>query len=107
MQIHRLAGPICSDAWWTSLGSGESFLIMLIQVQRLIAVLSVPSIGRSALLRDKAPCFAKELPSEDKAVLLSAGWTEEDGLRALLNFSGVAQHFRLPETAGTVIEECM
>ena len=62
---------------------------MLPQVQRLIAVLSVPSIGRSALLHDKAPCFARELPAEDRAVLLSAGWTEKDGLRALLNFSGV------------------
>ena len=60
-------------------------------MQRLIAVLSVPSIGRSALLHDKAPCFAKEVPAEDKAVLLSAGWTEEDGLRALLNFSGLAR----------------
>lgn len=61
---------------------------MLPQVQRLIAVLSVPSIGRSALLHDRAPCFARELRAEDKAVLLSAGWTEEEGLRALLNFSG-------------------
>ncbi len=72
---------------------------ILLQVQRLIAVLSVPSIGRSALLHDKAPCFARELPLMDKAVLMSAGWTEEDGLRALLNFSGVTPHRRLHQEA--------
>ena len=77
---------------------------MLLQVQRLIAVLSVPSIGRSALLHDKAPCFAKELPLLDKAVLMSAGWTEEDGLCALLNFSGVDQ-CRLHQNAGTFYEK--
>ena len=61
------------------------------QVQRLIAVLSVPSIGRSALLQDAALRLPEELPKQDMAVLRQAGWTEENGLRALLNFSGAAQ----------------
>ena len=39
------------------------------QVQRLIAVLSVPSIGRSALLQDAALHLPKELPNQDMAVL--------------------------------------
>lgn len=63
------------------------------QVQRLIAVLSVPSIGRSALLQDAALRLPKELPEQDMAVLRQAGWTEENGLRALLNFSGTDQYW--------------
>ena len=63
------------------------------QVQRLIAVLSVPSIGRSALLQDAALRLPEELPKQDMAVLRQAGWTEENGLRALLNFSGAAQYW--------------
>ena len=64
-----------------------------LQVQRLIAVLSVPSIGRSALLQDAALRLPMELPEQDMAVLRQAGWTEENGLRALLNFSGAAQYW--------------
>ena len=59
-------------------------------MQRLIAVLSVPSIGRNALLHNGATCLPINLPEEDMAVLKSAGWTEDKGLRALLNFSGAA-----------------
>lgn len=58
------------------------------QVQRLIAVLSVPAVTRGALLSDGAPDLATGLPDADAAVLRAAGWTSESGLRSLLNFSG-------------------
>ena len=58
------------------------------QVQRLVAVLSVPAVTRGALLADGAPDLAQSLPPADAAVLAAAGWTPQCGLRALLNFSG-------------------
>lgn len=58
------------------------------QVQRLVAVLSVPAVTRGALLTDGAPDLATGLPPADAAVLRAAGWTPENGLRSLLNFSG-------------------
>ena len=64
--------------------------MLLLQVQRLIAVLSVPSIGRNALLHYGETCLRMDFPEEDMALLKSAGWTEDNGLRALLNFSGAA-----------------
>ncbi len=58
------------------------------QVQRLVPVLSVPAVTRGALLTDGAPDLATGLPPADAAVLRAAGWTPENGLRSLLNFSG-------------------
>ena len=58
------------------------------QVQRLVAVLSVPAVTRGALLTDGAPDLATGLSPADAAVLRAAGWTPENGLRSLLNFSG-------------------
>lgn len=62
-------------------------------MQRLVAVLSVPAVTRGALLTDGAPDLATGLPEADAAVLRAAGWTPQNGLRSLLNFSG---DFRLP-----------
>ena len=59
------------------------------QVQRLVAILSVPSVTRSCLLADAAPDLAAgALSAADAAVLRAAGWTPGGGLRSLLNFSG-------------------
>lgn len=76
------------SAWHTSSQHARWSLVLLLQVQRLIAVLSVPSIGRNALLHNGATCLPMNFQEEDMAVLKSAGWTEDNGLRALLNFSG-------------------
>ncbi|BDA50725.1 hypothetical protein COCOBI_16-4020 [Coccomyxa sp. Obi] len=66
----------------------EEPLPVAAQVQRLVAVLSVPAVTRGALLTDGAPGLATGLPPADAAVLRAAGWTPENGLRSLLNFSG-------------------
>ncbi|CAL8465089.1 g4624 [Coccomyxa elongata] len=66
----------------------EEPLPVAAQVQRLVAVLSVPAVTRGALLTDGAPDLATGLPPADAAVLQAAGWTPENGLRSLLNFSG-------------------
>ena len=48
----------------------------------------MPAVTRGALLTDGAPDLATGLPPGDAAVLQAAGWTPENGLRSLLNFSG-------------------
>ena len=81
------------SAWHTSSQHARWSLVLLLQVQRLVAVLSVPSIGRNALLHNGATCLPMNFQEEDMAVLKSAGWTEDNGLRALLNFSGAAMMY--------------
>jgi hypothetical protein len=75
------------------------------QVQRLIAVLSIPAVTRGTLLTDGAPSLAAGLPEADAAVLQAAGWTAERGLRALLNFTGGTEQCvraRRPPSPSTV-----
>lgn len=57
----------------------------MLQVARLVAVLSVRGVHKSTLLED---CNLPDLSAEDAAVLQACGWTPGTGLAALLNFSG-------------------
>ena len=62
------------------------------QVQRLVAVLSVPAVTRGCLLADAAPDLAAgTLSDSDAAALRAAGWTPGGGVRSLLNFTGAEQ----------------
>lgn len=72
-----------------------------------MAVLSVSSLGRNALLQGAAANLPAELPEQDMAVLMSAGWTREGGLRALLNFSGEAAVLRLFELPSHFLHQAL
>ena len=57
------------------------------QVQRLVAVLSLPAISKSALLDDK-PLDVAGLSPGERATLAAAGWVPGTGVRSLINFNG-------------------
>ena len=60
------------------------------QVQRLVAVLTVKGVSRSNLLEDSTPVLHEKLSADERAVLEEAGWREGATIKSLLNFSGDA-----------------
>ncbi len=61
-----------------------------VQVQRLVAVLTVKGVSRSNLLEDSTPVLHEKLSADERAVLEEAGWREGATIKSLLNFSGDA-----------------
>ena len=61
-----------------------------VQVQRLVAVLTVKGVSRSNLLEDSNPVLHEKLSADERAVLEEAGWREGATIKSLLNFSGDA-----------------
>lgn len=60
----------------------------LLQVQRLIAVLSVPGVSRRKLLEDSSLDPGPELTAQEQKQLEAAGWKPGTTVRSLLNFTG-------------------
>ena len=58
-----------------------------LQVQRLVAVLSLAGVSKAALLDDK-PLEVACLSPGERATLSAAGWVPGTGVRSLLNFNG-------------------
>ncbi|KAL3156076.1 hypothetical protein ABBQ32_013064 [Trebouxia sp. C0010 RCD-2024] len=58
------------------------------QVQRLIAVLSVPGVSRRKLLEDSSLDPGPELTAQERKQLEAAGWKPGTTVRSLLNFTG-------------------
>ena len=61
---------------------------MTLQVQRLIAVLSVPGASRKKLLEDCSLDPGPDLTLQERHQLEAAGWKPGSTIRSLLNFSG-------------------
>ena len=61
-----------------------------VQVQRLVAVLTVKGVSRSNLLEDSTPVLHEKLSVDERVVLEEAGWREGATMKSLLNFSGDA-----------------
>ena len=60
----------------------------ILQVQRLIAVLSVPGVSRRKLLEDSSLDPGPELTAQEQKQLEAAGWKPGTTVRSLLNFTG-------------------
>ncbi|KAL3145746.1 hypothetical protein ABBQ38_015126 [Trebouxia sp. C0009 RCD-2024] len=58
------------------------------QVQRLIAVLSVPGVSRRKLLEDSSLDPGPQLTAQERKQLEAAGWKPGTTVRSLLNFTG-------------------
>jgi hypothetical protein len=56
------------------------------QIERLIAVLSVPGLSRTMLLGDHPLKLQHEMTDADAKVLRGYGWTPDMGLASFLNF---------------------
>lgn len=81
----------CPAAWLPCLGSGarqDSPQASELQVQRLIAVLSVPGVSRRKLLEDSSLDPGPELTAQERKQLEAAGWKPGTTVRSLLNFTG-------------------
>ena len=59
-----------------------------LQVQRLIAILSVPGVSRRKLLEDSSLDPGPHLTKEEHKQLEAAGWKPGTTVRSLLNFTG-------------------
>lgn len=68
------------DAWDSNL--------LDVQVQRLIAVLSVPGVSRRKMLEGVSLDPGPELTLQERKQLEAAGWTPGTTIRSLLNFTG-------------------
>lgn len=73
---------------------GGSVSACTLQVQRLIAILSVPGVSRRKLLEDSSLDPGPHLTQEEHKQLEAAGWKPGTTVRSLLNFTGA--HTRLP-----------
>ncbi|DBA75526.1 hypothetical protein WJX79_007572 [Trebouxia sp. C0005] len=58
------------------------------QVQRLIAVLSVPGVSRRKVLEGSSLDPGPDLTDQERKQLKAAGWTPGTTIRSLLNFTG-------------------
>ncbi len=58
------------------------------QVQRLIAVLSVPGVSRRKVLEGSSLDPGPDLTDQERKQLEAAGWTPGTTIRSLLNFTG-------------------
>jgi len=56
------------------------------QIERLIAVLSVPGLTRTMLLGDQPLKLQQGISEADMKVLQGYGWTHDMGLASFLNF---------------------
>ncbi|GBG73076.1 hypothetical protein CBR_g12792 [Chara braunii] len=64
------------------------------QIQRLISVLSVSNVGRTALLENRPLEVGKDLTKEDAEMLEGFGWAPNSGLGSLLNFCDRVVHLK-------------
>ncbi len=60
------------------------------QVQRLIAVLSVPGVSRRRVLEGSSLDPGPDLTDQERKQLEAAGWTPGTTIRSLLNFTGMS-----------------
>lgn len=60
------------------------------QVQRLIAVLSVPGVSRRKVLEGSSLDPGPDLTDQERKQLEAAGWTPGTTIRSLLNFTGLS-----------------
>ena len=65
------------------------------QVQRLIAVLSVPGVSRRKVLEGSSLDPGPDLADQERKQLEAAGWTPGTTIRSLLNFTGVSLSHQL------------
>jgi len=61
-----------------------------VQVQRLIAVLSVPGVSRRRVLEGSSLDPGPDLTDQERKQLEAAGWTPGTTIRSLLNFTGLS-----------------
>ncbi len=61
-----------------------------VQVQRLIAVLSVPGVSRRKVLEGSSLDPGPNLTDQERKQLEAAGWTPGTTIRSLLNFTGLS-----------------
>ena len=61
-----------------------------VQVQRLIAVLSVPGVSRRKVLEGSSLDPGPDLTDQERKQLEAAGWTPGTTIRSLLNFTGLS-----------------
>lgn len=61
-----------------------------VQVQRLIAVLSVPGVSRRKVLEGSSLDPGPDLTDQERKQLKAAGWTPGTTIRSLLNFTGLS-----------------
>ena len=86
-QQHHVLQTSGSLVWDPKLGT-TVFQLVKLQVQRLIAVLSVPGVSRRKLLEDSSLDPGPDLTAQERKQLEAAGWRPGTTIRSLLNFTG-------------------
>ena len=86
--LQRPAGYIHCLAAHEDHCSNTRLIVPQLQVQRLIAVLSVPGVSRRKLLEDSSLDPGPDLTTQERKQLEAAGWKPGTTVRSLLNFTG-------------------
>ena len=91
------------SAFWFSSSLPEAKRALSMQVQRLVAILSVPGVSRRKLLEGSSLDPGPDLTQQERKQLEAAGWKPGATIRSLLNFTGHYPIRRWFSTAASAI----